>query len=125
MVIARLFADHPPSTRDGVAFGPRHVWLRETGELIGTVGFFGPPDAEGVVGLGYGVVPELRGLGLATEALVALLHIAAADPRVRLVKADVSHENVASQRVLEKAGMTRMSADDALFYYEYRPLTTH
>jgi RimJ/RimL family protein N-acetyltransferase len=119
MVIARMFNDHPPSTRDGLSFGPRHLHLRDTGELIGTAGFFGPPDEVGVVSLGYGVVPELRGQGYATEALEALLAHAWTDLRVRTVKADVSLENIASQRVLEKAGMVRVSADDALYYYEY------
>jgi RimJ/RimL family protein N-acetyltransferase len=119
MVIARMFHDHPPTTADGTSFGPRHLRLRATGELIGTAGFFGPPDEAGVVGLGYGVVPQGRGQGWATEALVALLGHAAADVRVRLVQADVSHENVASQRVMEKAGMTRVSDDDALYFYEY------
>jgi RimJ/RimL family protein N-acetyltransferase len=87
--------------------------------LLGTAGFFGPPDEVGVVGLGYGVVPEARGQGLATEALTALLAFASADARVHLVQADVSHENVASQRVMQKAGMVRVSSDDALYYYEY------
>jgi RimJ/RimL family protein N-acetyltransferase len=121
MVIARMFNDHPPTTADGVSYGPRHLRLLATGELVGTAGFFGPPDETGVVGLGYGVVPELRGQGYATEALKALLAHASADRRVRVVQADVSHENTASQRVMEKAGMVRVSADDALFYYEYSP----
>jgi RimJ/RimL family protein N-acetyltransferase len=119
MVIARMFNDHPPTSADGVAFGPRHLRSRETGILLGTAGFFGPPDEVGVVGLGYGVVPEARGQGLATEALTALLAFASDDARVHLVQADVSHENVASQRVMQKAGMVRVSSDDALYYYEY------
>jgi len=118
MVIARLFVDNPPTTLDAASFGARHLFLRDTGELVGTAGFFGPPSDDGIVGLGYGIVPELRGIGLATEALTALLEFAFADARVRVVRADVSHENVASQGVMQKAGLVRVSSDDALHYYE-------
>lgn len=118
MVIARLFNDHPAQSPDAIAYGPRHLTLLESGEVVGTAGFFGPPDDHGVVGLGYGVVPSVRGQGLATEALKALLEFASHDPRVRLVQADASRENMASRRVLMNGGFTQVSEDDALAYYE-------
>ena len=121
MVIARLLNDHPPTSADQVSFGPRHLILRETGLVVGTAGFFGPPDEHGAVGLGYGVVPSVRDQGLATEALRALLDFAASDPRVALVKADASLENTASRRVLDNGGMAQVSTDDALAYYEWTP----
>lgn len=120
MVIARLLNDHPPTTDDQISFAPRHLVLRETGLVVGTAGFFGPPDG-GVVGLGYGVVPSVRRQGLATEALRALLGFAAADSRVQLVKADASLENTASRRVLENGGMVEVSTDDSMAYYEWTP----
>src|SRR4051794_7526656 len=43
--------------------------------VVGSIGFFGPPEsaADGVaeVEIGYGLVPEARGLGYATEAVTA------------------------------------------------------
>ncbi|MER5549586.1 GNAT family N-acetyltransferase [Streptomyces sp. NPDC002589] len=47
----------------------------------------------------------------------ALLHHGFADARVRRVLADTAHDNVASQRVLEKAGLRRTLSDEKLHYY--------
>ncbi len=122
MDISRIFASNPPTSADGFAYGPRQIRLRDSDLLIGTAGFFGPPSEQGEVELGYGVVPDFRGQGLATEALGALIAFASSDERVRLIKADVLHANLASQRVMERCGMVRVSADDALYYYELTPL---
>jgi GNAT superfamily N-acetyltransferase len=46
--------------------------------VVGHAGFHGPPDADGVVEVGYTVVPELRGRGYARAALAALVAEAAA-----------------------------------------------
>ncbi|MEU5941850.1 hypothetical protein ABZ807_22300 [Micromonospora sp. NPDC047548] len=38
---------------------------RVTGLVTGGIGFFGPPDADGKVELGYGVAPKVKGCGYA------------------------------------------------------------
>jgi RimJ/RimL family protein N-acetyltransferase len=76
------------------------------------------PDQGGVVELGYGVVPECQGRGIATEALRALLAAAAAAGEVRLARADTARDNLPSQRVMEKAGMRRVREDSDLVYFE-------
>ncbi|MEU8034703.1 GNAT family N-acetyltransferase [Streptomyces sp. NPDC049099] len=76
-----------------------------------------PPDETGTAGLGYGVAPETEGRGYATKALRALVHHGFADARVRRVLAETAHDNVASQRVLEKAGLRRISSDENLHYH--------
>ena len=88
----------------------------EDGRGIGGIGFFGAPDADGVVELGYGLVEPMRGLGLATEALVAAVEIAAAHGALG-VKADTAVGNFASQRVLVKAGFIETSRSSQLVYY--------
>ncbi|HEU4632294.1 MAG TPA: GNAT family protein [Gemmatimonadaceae bacterium] len=75
--------------------------------LVGVAGFGGPPSPEGTVLLGYSVVPEARGRGLATEATHALVAFAFTDPRTRRVAAETFPELAASIRVLEKAGFAR------------------
>lgn len=48
-----------------------------TGLAVGRFEFAGPPDGNGRVTFGYGLVPSARGRGLATEAVkVALEHVA-------------------------------------------------
>ncbi|MDN3058931.1 MULTISPECIES: GNAT family N-acetyltransferase [Streptomyces] len=112
--VARLFLSSPPAEP---LFGPLQILLADDEVVIGGIGFFGPPDETGTVEMGYGVAPEAEGCGYATEALRALLHHGFADARVRRVLADTAHDNVASQRVLEKAGLRRTSSDENLHYY--------
>lgn len=92
--------------RDGDPWGPRSI-VHE-GVVIGSIGFFGPPDpaADEVpeVEVGYGLVASVRGRGLASEALGALLERADA-ARVR-VRASIAPTNAASLRVAAAAGFT-------------------
>ncbi|MFG2825111.1 GNAT family N-acetyltransferase [Kitasatospora sp. NPDC048365] len=112
--VARMFLGLPEGEP---LFGPLMIELQSTDQVIGGIGLFGPPDESGTVGLGYGVAPEVEGRGYATEALLGLLHTAFADERVRRAVADTTHDNLGSQRVLEKAGLQRTSSDETLHYY--------
>jgi [ribosomal protein S5]-alanine N-acetyltransferase len=84
---------------------------------IGSASFKGPPDADGVVEVAYGVVPSQQGRGDATEATRALVAYAFDDHRVRIVRAHTLPRNDASGRVLTKCGFTRIgqviNPDDA------------
>lgn len=79
--------------------------------LAGAGGYFGPPDGEGEVEIGFSVMPAWRGLGFATEMAEALIFNAFADPRVFRVVARMEPRNSASRRVLEKCRF-RCSGDD-------------
>jgi|SRR5262245_48101727 len=102
-------------------FGPLQIVLRDTGLVVGGIGFLGPPGVEGTVGAGYGLAPEVEGRGFATEALCGLLDFGFATGLVRRVIADTAHDNIGSQRVMDKAGMRRTGSDDRLHYYEAVP----
>lgn len=77
-----------------------------SGQVIGMVGFKGAPDAEGMVEIGYGIVPAFERRGHATAAAAAVVAFAYEDPRVRTVRAHTLPERNASTRVLEKLGFT-------------------
>ena len=77
---------------------------RVTNVRVGTGGFKGPPDADGMVEIAYGVAPEHQGRGYATEAAEALVAYAFGNGQVRVVRAHTLPENDASKRVLEKCG---------------------
>src|SRR5690348_11759747 len=53
---------------------------RTTGEVVGRCGFKGPPDAEGMIEIAYGVNPDQEGKGYATEAAGGLVSYAFAQP---------------------------------------------
>lgn len=83
--------------------------------LIGETGFHSPPDETGAIEIGYSIVPEYRGRGLAFEAVRALVEHALGGPRVRRVIAECLHDNHPSLRILRKLGMRRIGrSGDAL-----------
>jgi len=98
-------------------FGSLLISDRATGQAIGSIGFFGPPDEHGQVTIGYGLVEQYRSRGLGTEALLAMVGYCRTRPGVSVVLADTDLDNKASQRVLEKAGFGFVRADDELCYY--------
>jgi RimJ/RimL family protein N-acetyltransferase len=93
-----------------VAMGPdpwRHGFFiihRQHRMVIGTVGFKGPPDRDGVVEVAYGIAPPYQGKGHATAAAAAAVTFAFASPEVALVRAHTLPEANASTRVLAKCG---------------------
>ncbi|WP_375399620.1 GNAT family N-acetyltransferase [uncultured Amnibacterium sp.] len=92
---------------------------RASGLAVGGIGFFGPPDAEGVVEVGYGFVAAARGRGFAVEALVELVRHGFAHG-ARVVRADTDIANGASQRVLLRAGFAEMRRERGLAFFEVR-----
>jgi RimJ/RimL family protein N-acetyltransferase len=87
-------------------FGPYAVLADD--ELVGSAGFHGPPDESGTVEIGYEVAPAKRRRGYATEAALALAEWALAREGVQRVIATPLRDNIASQRVLERAGFSRV-----------------
>jgi len=81
---------------------------RDSGSVIGSAGFKGPPDADGVVEVAYGIVPAFQGFGYATEATQALVAFAFANDVVERVRAHTLPAQSASTRVLTKCGFTRV-----------------
>jgi len=78
------------------------------GQVIGTAGFKGPPDAAGMVEVAYAIAPTWQGKGCATQALGKLMAVAARDERVCVLRAHTLPENNASTRVLAKNGFTQV-----------------
>ena len=83
---------------------------RDSNTVVGSAGFKGPPEADGVVEISYGVNPEHQGKGYATEAAQALTAYAFGSGKVRLVRAHTRPEPNASTRVLTKCGFRRVGA---------------
>ena len=75
--------------------------------LIGTCGFPGPPDENGVAEIAYGIAPAYQSKGYATEAAMALIEFARKDPRVKTICAHTLAETNASTRILEKCGFKK------------------
>ncbi len=74
-------------------------------QLVGVVGYKHPPDAEGMVEIGYGVLPQFQRKGIAAEAAGGLIARAFGIPAVRRITAETFPSLIASIRVLEKNGL--------------------
>lgn len=76
---------------------------KETGEVVGTAGFVGPPidDELEVVG---SLTAARRNRGYAQEGIEALLRVAFTDPGVTGVRASVPGDNAPAEQVLVAAG---------------------
>ena len=77
---------------------------RASNSVVGTAGFKGPPNADGVVEIAYGIAPSHEGRGYATEVAGALVDFAFSTDAVRVVRAHTLPSANASTRVLTKCG---------------------
>lgn len=116
--VVMTYYDHPKSrsecqgwidwngrnyARDGLG-----LWIIETedGDFIGDCGLtWQPIDGESLE-LGYHVLPQHQGKGLATEAALAAKDFVRRRGDVDFVIAIIDPENAASVRVAEKAGLS-------------------
>lgn len=104
---ARLQAD--PALRQWYGYFFIHP---QTRALVGSGGFAGPPDADGVVEIGYEIAPEYQNRGFATIAAQALIRYAFSHDSVTAVIAHTLAETNASNSVLQKVGMMFEKAID-------------
>jgi RimJ/RimL family protein N-acetyltransferase len=106
----------------GLAFIDSGGWtflvIDDDGRVSGECGTKTPPDANGVVEIGYGLAAPSRGRGLGSAAVQALVNWLAARDDVQVIEAEVHTGNVASWRVLERIGF-RMSGDAPSGYRRY------
>ena len=96
------------------------VTTRQDRVLVGECGFKGPPNSEGIVEVAYGIHPDQRCKGYATEAARVLVLFALTSDDVRVVRAHTLPESNASTRVLTKCSFRHvgetMDPDDGLVW---------
>jgi ribosomal-protein-alanine N-acetyltransferase len=79
-----------------------YVLVGEDGSALGRFNLYDIEDGSAV--LGYRVAQQVAGRGVATASVRDLCRLAAAQHGLRTLLAETNHDNVASQKVLEKAG---------------------
>jgi ribosomal-protein-alanine N-acetyltransferase len=82
--------------------GAFYVLVAEDGSVLGRFNLIFAGD--GTAELGYRVAQDVAGRGVATATVRELCRLAAARHGLRTLRAATSRENVASQKVLTKAG---------------------
>ena len=104
----------------------RAMALRQSRQVVGSVGFHAAPDEYGRVEIGYDVVPAHRRHGYAREAILALTRWAFRTERARICVASVAPDNTASIALVRSFGFhrtgERIDAVDGLEYVFERAL---
>jgi RimJ/RimL family protein N-acetyltransferase len=103
-----LFLGWLEAAPDAVGWFGWYALAKEVGArapvLVGSGGFLGPPR-DRVVSVGYAVLPEYHGRGIATEMVGRLLRWAfEQSPELQRISAETEWSNPASVRVLKKLG---------------------
>jgi [ribosomal protein S5]-alanine N-acetyltransferase len=87
-----------------------HVLLDGDGAVVGRFNLYDLVD--GTAEVGFRVAEQVAGRGVATSTLRALCQLAATQYGLSTLTAKASNENVASRRVLEKAGLMSVGPTD-------------
>lgn len=120
--LLRIYGPWVAEDAERLGYGPWVLIAREEGSAVGSAGFMGkPPDDGEPIELGYGVHPDYRNRGYATEATQALVEWGLSQPGVERVIAKCDPANAPSVRVLEKIGLTRTGESEGMLLWEVRP----
>ena len=87
-----------------------YVLVAEDGSVLGRFNLFGIKDH--TAELGYRVAQNAAGRGVATATVRELCRLAAAQHGLCTLRAATTHQNVASQKVLAKAGFVPVGPAD-------------
>jgi len=98
-------------------FGVWFILEKETGKMIGDIGFKGKPN-DGCVEIGYAISSTYQNRGFATEAALAMIDWALMRDNILSVKAECLKDNIASIKVLEKIMMERSYELEDMIYWE-------
>jgi len=90
--------------------GAYHVLVTDDGKIMGRFNLIFVGD--GTATLGYRVAEQFAGRGLATQTVRQLCRLASSRHGVRSIRAATTMENVASQKVLRKAGFVEVGPAD-------------
>ena len=75
---------------------------KDSNVLIGSAGFHDLPDANGMIEIGFGIVPEKQNLGFGQELLHGMWRMILEDPKVKVLRYTVSPGNSPSLHIIKK-----------------------
>ncbi|MFN0032734.1 MAG: GNAT family N-acetyltransferase [Flavobacteriales bacterium] len=106
--------------RDLVSKGEGIAWvmlLKDTGAVVGVVGFWRMKKEHYRAEVGYLMFPEYWGKGMMSEALQAALRFAFEQMHAHSIDADIHPANGASAKILERNGFVREAYLRENFYF--------
>lgn len=100
---------------------PWMLWIiiaKEERTVIGDICFKGQPDKQGIVEIGYALLPAYRRNGYMREAAAALVEWAFRQPFVRKLIAECDVTNIPSMKVLQHLGMKESGSSAEMLYWQ-------
>ncbi|MBE0638998.1 MAG: GNAT family N-acetyltransferase [Bacteroidales bacterium] len=89
--------------------------LKTENRMTGDLCFYGEPNPEGEIEIGYGTYDEFQNLGLMTEALSGMIRWVQTCPNVLAITASTEKTNPASFRVLEKNNFIKVGETETMW----------
>lgn len=94
------------------------IVLKEQNCAIGGIMLKGMPNDRQEVVIGYYTFPSFQGRGYMTETIITMRNWLHSQPNVQYIIADTEKDNIASHRVLEKAGATLYKETESLYFWK-------
>jgi predicted acetyltransferase len=91
---------------------------KKENKLVGDICFYGEPDTNGEVEIGYGTYNNFQGKGYMTEAVKGIISWVRMQPGIIKIRASTDKDNIASWRVLEKNGFIKVAEKDDLLVWK-------
>ncbi|MFC9540912.1 GNAT family N-acetyltransferase [Lysinibacillus sp. NPDC056959] len=92
---------------------------KEKNCIVGGIMLKGLPNEQGEVVIGYYTFPQYQGKGYMTETVRLMKDWLLSQSNVKYVIADTDKNNIASHRVLQKAGATLYSESEELYFWKF------
>ncbi|MGE7949422.1 GNAT family N-acetyltransferase [Lysinibacillus sp. NPDC093688] len=92
---------------------------KEKNCIVGGVMLKGLPNEQGEVVIGYYTFPQYQGKGYMTETVRMMKDWLLRQSNVKYVIADTDKNNIASHKVLQKAGATLYSESEELYFWRF------
>lgn len=86
--------------------------------MVADLCFYGIPDKDGEVEIGYGTFPEHQKRGYMREAVGLIINWAKEREDIKAIKAKCEKQNLASARILAFNGFNKISQDELLYYWK-------
>jgi ribosomal-protein-alanine N-acetyltransferase len=84
-------------------------------KMVGDLCFFGGPNIDGAIEIGYETYEEFRGKGYMTEIVGGIINWAKTQNKVKCILASTDHSNPASINVLQKNEFTKIGENNGTY----------
>lgn len=81
---------------------------KSTNEVIGSAGFHDFPNEDGMIEIGFGIVPEMQNQGFGKELLIGMWKMICKRTDVKVLRYTVAPDNAPSMHIINKLGFEKV-----------------